>query len=84
MLRKLKKEYSWQEWNYSKYHAWNVLSVREKDLNCTISDYLHPGNLMETLAYKTANGNNEVILYYEGNKLNDEGKYDLAIAKYQE
>lgn len=83
-LRKLGKEYSWQEFNYSKYHAWNVLSVREKEFNCTTSDYLHPGNLMETLAYKTAHGNNEVILYYEGNKYNDEWKYDLAIAKYQE
>lgn len=34
-LRKLKKEYAWQEWNYSKYHAWKALSPREGDFNCT-------------------------------------------------
>ncbi|MFA6090254.1 MAG: DUF4173 domain-containing protein [Candidatus Gracilibacteria bacterium] len=38
MLGKLKKEYSWQEFNYSRYHAQKVLSMREGDLNCTIKN----------------------------------------------
>ncbi len=36
MLRKLKKEYSWQEFNYAKYHAWMVLAPREKEFNCPL------------------------------------------------
>jgi hypothetical protein len=35
MIARLKKEYSWQEWNYSRLHAWEVLSMRERDFNCS-------------------------------------------------
>ncbi len=38
MIGKLKKEYSWQEFNYSRYHAQNVFSVREREFNCTIKN----------------------------------------------
>lgn len=34
MLRKWKKEYSWQEFNYAKYHAWKILSARESEFSC--------------------------------------------------
>ncbi len=84
MLQRLKKEYSWQEWNYARYHAWGVLSEKEVDLKCSNENipnsnalyipninnvYLHPENPQEIEAYTKKNGRNAVVLYYEGNVL---------------